>query len=347
MSSGKMAELLKTHKLGGVSPSVFTRHYLDTAYPPLNEVISGDLELGLPSGQLVMIAGPSACGKTMISTQMMISAQKQGGFAAFFDYETQYQIKLAKKQGLDDDPEKFQYYLPETFEEGIRDAINLAQMIRDNDAIPKDAPIVFVFDSLYMMTPASKLASIKEALAKGTKLSMHDNYALSAACSAWFPSISRDFNRLGVTAIFLNQVRRKLDMYGNEIYTFPGGDEPYYACSTVLVLTAKDVSEGVGLAKRLVKKEVTVLTKKSRNTMPMQKIRYDFVFKKDGTGDFDVIGSYADHLQEKGIIPSAGPRVEWKGGKPFMKQVKEELYADPVKGLQALKDLHKASVPAT
>jgi RecA/RadA recombinase len=132
---GKLASLLKANKLAGTHSSTTSRHYLDTGYPPLNKIVSGDHKLGLPSGQVVMIAGPSACGKTMISTQMMISAQKQGGFAAFFDYETQYQLPLAVTQGLDIDGEKFQYYKPTTFEEGIGDAIKLAKLIRENNVI--------------------------------------------------------------------------------------------------------------------------------------------------------------------------------------------------------------------
>jgi RecA/RadA recombinase len=313
---GKLAKLLKENKLEGTHSSGAVRHFLDTGFPPLNEIVSGSHEKGLPSGQCVMITGPSACGKTMLATQLMISAQKQGGFAAMFDYETQYQMILAKKQGLQCEPESedqgenpFRYYKPDTFEEGISDAIKLAKLIRDNDIIDKNAPIVFVFDSVHAMTPQSKRDNLfgkKGAVETGTKSSMHDNYALAKALADWSATISREFDKYGVTGIFLNQVRTKLDMYGNEVYTFPGGDSLYFYCSTVLVLTAKDMTEGSGDDRKLLCKDIKVLTKKSRNTKPMQNVRYDFVFDDNNVGGFDVVGSYTDYLLGIGAIPKRG-----------------------------------------
>jgi RecA/RadA recombinase len=347
---GKLARLLKENKLNGTHSSGATRHYLDTGYPPLNKIVSGDHEKGLPSGQVVIIAGPSACGKTMISTQLMISAQKQGGFAAFIDYETQYQMKLAYEQGLQCNPESddqgelpFRYYKPTTFEEGIGDAIKLAKLIRDNDIIDKDAPIVFIFDSVHAMTPQSKYDNLmgkKGAIASGEKLSMHDNYALSKALSDWSATISREFDRYGVTAVFLNQVRVKLDMYGNEIYTFPGGDSLYFYASTVLVLTARDTYEGKGDDKRLICKDIKALTRKSRNTRPMQNVHWDFVFDDEGRGNFDVIGSYTNYLLDIGAIETKGSWISFMG-KTF--QGREKVIAsfrEQPEALEMLKSLH-------
>lgn len=341
---GKLASLLKANKLSGTHSSIANRHYLDTGYPPLNKIISGDHKNGLPSGQVVMIAGPSACGKTMISTQMMISAQKQGGFAAFFDYETQYQLKLAKEQGLDADAEKFQYYKPSTFEEGIGDSIKLAKLIRENKIIEEDAPIVFVFDSVHAMTPQSKYDSLmgkSGAVDKGGKLSMHDNYALSKALSDWSATISREFDKYGVTAIFLNQVRVKLDMYGNEIYTFPGGDALYFYCSTVLVLTGKDSYEGKGDEKMLVKKDIKALTRKSRNTRPMQNVHWDFVFDDEGRGNFDVIGSYTEYLLDIGAIERAGAWIKFMGKSLQGSDAVIQYFRDAPDGLDQMKKIHQ------
>lgn len=345
MSLGKLAQLLKENKLTGVKPkSGGARHFLDMGYPPLNEVISGDMDKGLPSGQVVMVAGPSACGKTVLSMEMMKSAQRQGGFAAFFDHETQFQMELAVSQGLDDDPEKFQYYQPDTFEESVTEAINLATLIRENNVIEPTAPIVFIFDSLVTMIPKSKWDSVAGVLKTGEekkkRLSMHDNFALSAATNAWMPVIQKKFDQLGVTGIFLNQVRKQTDPHGNISFTFPGGDMPYFICSTVIVLTAKDHFIGVGDDRKLIKKEVTALIQKSRNTVPHQRIKYDFVLA-DGTGKFDVIGSYADFLGVK-AFDGAGMWVTYKGKKyQGIPNLKAALYDDP-DALEELKRLHAA-----
>jgi RecA/RadA recombinase len=341
---GKLARLLKENKLAGTHSSGVTRHYLNTGYPPLNQIVSGDHNGGLPSGQLVMIAGPSACGKTMISTQLMISAQKQGGFAAFFDYETQYQMELALLQGLDPNEEKFQYYKPTTFEEGIGGAIKLAKLIRDNNIIDKDAPIVFVFDSLHAMTPQSKYDNLmgkKGAIETGTRTSMHDNYALAKALADWSATISREFDRYGITGVFLNQVRTETDTYGNEHFKFPGGDTLYFYCSTVLVLTAKDLYEGKGDDKVLRNKDIKALTVKSRNARPMQNVHWDFTFDDKGTGNFDVIGSYTDFLLDIGAIETAGAWIKFMG-KTFQGRDKViDYFRGQPDGVEQLKKIHQ------
>lgn len=340
----KLSELLKKNKLKGTHSSQATRHFLNTGYPPLNKIISGDHQKGIPSGQLTMIAGPSASGKTMISTQLMISAQEAGGFAAFFDYERQYQMTLAESQGLDTDEEKFQYYKPTTYEEGISQAIKLAALIRDNDVIGKDAPIVFIFDSLHAMTPQSKYDSLfgKEgSVEKGKKTSMHDNFALSAANAAWAATINAEFDKYGVTGIFLNQVRVKTDMHGNTSYTFPGGDTLWFYCSNVLVLTGKNITDGTGDKKQLVKKDIKCLTQKSRNTRPFQNVHWDFVFDETGKGDFDVIGSYIDYLGKLGIFEQSGSWFTFNGEKfQGLGKIKAHYVAEE-DGLKQLIEAHQ------
>jgi RecA/RadA recombinase len=176
--------------------------------------------------------------------------------------------------------------------------------------------MLFIFDSVHAMTPQSKYDSLmgkKGAVDSGGKLSMHDNYALSKALSDWSATISREFDRYGVTAIFLNQVRVKTDMYGNELYTFPGGDALYFYCSTVLVLTAKDFYEGKGDEKTLMYKDIKALTRKSRNARPMQNVHWNFAFDEKGHGDFDVIGSYTNYLLDIGAIETKGAWIQFMG----------------------------------
>lgn len=331
--------MLKAKKIQGTKPNGEVRHYLNTGFPPLNEAITDDIELGLPSGQLVMIGGPSAAGKTVILSEIMISAQKAGGFAGMFDFETQFQMELSKLRGLSDGS-NWEYWQPDTFEEAVSTSIQTAKLIRENKLIPDSAPIVFGFDSLHSMTPQSKYDNMMDkAIEKGERVSMHDNYALSAATSAWFPVMQREFNKYNVTGIFLNQVRRKLDPQGREYYTFPGGDAPYYYCSTVIVLTGANTFEGTGKDRQLMKKEITALIDKSRNTIPFSKVKWDFMLRP--RKEFDVIGSYAKHLQQLGAIETRGSRVGWKGKSPYLSGVIEELRGQE-DAIQQLKDVHNA-----
>jgi hypothetical protein len=169
---------------------------------------------------------------------------------------------------------------------------------------------------------------------------MHDNYALSKALSDWSAVISREFDKYGVTGIFLNQVRVKLDMYGNEIYTYPGGDALYFYCSTVLVMTGKDFYEGKGDDKKLIYKDIKALTRKSRNTRPMQNVHWNFVFDDVGRGNFDVIGSYTNYLLDIGAIETKGAWIQFMGKSIQGRDKVISYFREETDGLEQLKKIH-------
>ena len=52
------------------------KDWLDTGYPPLNQILSGDPTRGLPYGRIIEIFGPPSAGKTALACDLMISAQK-------------------------------------------------------------------------------------------------------------------------------------------------------------------------------------------------------------------------------------------------------------------------------
>ena len=60
---------------------------------------------------------------------------------------------------------------------------------------------------------------------------------------------------------------------------------------------------------------------------------------------FDVIGSYAKHLQQIGAIETKGPRVGWKGKSPYLSGVIEELNGseDALEQLMEIHTLYKKS----
>ena len=49
-------------------------NWIDSGYPPLNEILSGDaITGGFPFGRIIEIYGPSSSGKTVLATLMMIT----------------------------------------------------------------------------------------------------------------------------------------------------------------------------------------------------------------------------------------------------------------------------------
>ena len=133
--------------------------FLSTGYLPLDHSISGRYhDGGIPQGRITEVSGPPSAGKTALATNVMADAQRKGGFACFHDHENTFETKQGKHLGLSDDPDKFMYAKPNTFEQSVDRAVQVGYAVRE-ELGPK-APIVFVFDSLASMVPNSDRKSV-------------------------------------------------------------------------------------------------------------------------------------------------------------------------------------------
>lgn len=329
MSLSSLSKALE--KEGFVSDEKATpKNFLDTGLPHLNDILAGNPNLGLPSGRITEIAGESQSGKTMLATRLMISAQHQGGFAGFWDHERSYDLRLSVKQGMKDDPNQWLYRVGKSFEGSLVDSIKVARLIRENEYISPNAPIVFVYDSFASMVPVSKLGKDVDAF------TMADTTALARAASASLPTFTTQVSDYNVCAVFLNQMADTMDMYGPKTKTKGGRSLPFYA-SVRLFLKGKEIKE----KGKLIKKEMTIETRKNKVYMPHQEVEVDFVFSPDGSGDFDILRSYVKHLKELGAIEVSGAWVTWEGRRlQGINTLVDELSVDPVAGLDKLKAIH-------
>ena len=130
-------------------------NFIDTGYPPLNKIMSGRYEGGLPYGRIVECYGVSSAGKTALATQWMVQAQKLGGIAIFIDWERSFDVELAKSFGLNDERPYWIYSRPETWESGNIVAAKACSLIRESKLIDPEAPILVVFDSVASAVPQS------------------------------------------------------------------------------------------------------------------------------------------------------------------------------------------------
>lgn len=296
--------------IGANDESTQVSLWLDTGFPPLNYILSGRYDGGLPSARVIEIFGPPSAGKTAISTEVMKAAQKAGGVAAFFDHERSYDEGLGEYYGLSLDPSKWVFKKPRSFEEAIVTAIKLGRVIRGKKYIPDDAPIVCVFDSLASMVPMSKLA--KEI----DELNMNDNTALARVTSAVFPAFVQFLEELNMTAIFLNQVRTKLNVKFGDPTTTPGGDAPKFYASVRLKLSASAIGDPKNPGNRLGQR-VTANTVKNKVNRPFQTVEWDFLFLEPkegkGSGKFDIIGSTLDYMKKHNLIETNGNFLVWEG----------------------------------
>lgn len=316
--------------LGDTAASSFeVTHFLDTGFPPLNKVISGDYDRGLPCGRIVEMFGPPSCGKTAIATKAMISAQLHEGFAMFFDHERSFDVNLASHMGLDVESGTFAHIKPDTLEESFTRAIKTAGKIRSEKLIDGSAPIIAVFDSLAAMIPRTK--GEKEL----TELTMADSLALAKATSSVMPALNQYAEKYNMLVLILNQTRENPgQMYGDPTRT-PGGKAPGFYASVRIKLNAKPLVSS-GTDKERLGQRITAEIIKTKLTKPFQKTEWDFLFE-ESFGKFDVVGSLVDHLVDIGKLEQKGARITFDGKSYFRSQlvthIEENNFADKLRAL--------------
>ena len=302
--------------------------WLDTGFPPLNHAISGRYDGGVPANRIIEIFGPSSSGKTLIATQVMASAQRAGGVAAFFDHENSFDAGLGQKYGLniDEDLGQWIYRQPETFEEAIDLTGTIMKTVRDNKLIPADAPLCFVFDSLASMVPKSKA----EKLEKSDSIGMNDNTALARATAAHFPTLAMWCRKYNSSCIFLNQIRTKIGVLFGDPSTSPGGASPEFYSSVRIKLGRSQIKEGTEKTGQSIGAECI----KNKVAPPYKKVSWDYYF--DTERGFDVVGSSIDHLCEVGVLKKANGYIEF-GTKKYRRKELANYFEE--KGIASMKPL--------
>ncbi|WP_270820177.1 MULTISPECIES: hypothetical protein [Aeromonas] len=320
---------------GGEPDTVGVRHWLDTGYAPLNMALTGRPLEGLPSGRIVQMYGDSSSGKTVISVDLMIAAQKAGGLALFMDHERTFMKDLAEARGLNMERGRFSLQYPRTFEESITKAVKWARYIRDNELVPESAPLIVVFDSLNSMVPQSKMEKELD------ELKMNDKLALAASCSSVFPALTVLAEETDCLMLFLDQIRQDPGvMFGDNTKT-SGGKAPGFYSTIRIALSRKVIKkDGAELGQSIVAKIV-----KNKVGRPFLTAEWDFLFDEDGSGFLDRIGGMVDYLVNRGIIAKAGAYLEFKGKKVHRGPLVEALRnADAyTELLQMLIDFEKAN----
>lgn len=320
-----LADLL-LKEIGGNSPAPAVTHFLDTGSPELNEKMSGKRDGGLPYGRLVECYGPSSCGKTAWATKMLAKAQQLGGIAGFVDWERSFSVELAKSGfDLNDTRPHWIYIKPRTWEEGNTTALKAVRAIRASGLIDKDAPILFVFDSIASAIPSSSLID-KGANAGQVKdmseLNMNDTTALARVTSTTLKIMAQVAEECNAIFLYLNQIRTKPGVSFGDPTTTPGGAAMEYYSTVRLSLAREKISKEVAGADGKKKKEfmgqdIRFHVTKSKLTKPFQTARMRMTFDAAGVAHFDYAFSNIQFLLDIGKLVKTGNYIEWTDGKKY------------------------------
>lgn len=171
--------------------------WLPSTFFAFNYTLGG----GIPFGKILEVAGEESSGKSLIAYNFAYTCQQLGGHVIWVDAEQSWMNSWAKTNGVD--PEKVTV-INDTRIEYISDAVaDLAIYLRSQ--LTHNEPILLVIDSIAAMDCSdnidSKMVDGKAEMGGRAK-----------ALYKYFRIRSELFYKLGVTQIYINQLRTALNV---------------------------------------------------------------------------------------------------------------------------------------
>lgn len=322
---GSVADLISQldKELGANADGQQVSNFIDTGFPPLNYIMSGRYDGGLPMGRMVEMFGESSTGKTALATQWMVQAQKMGGVAGFIDWERSFDVSLAEGFGLNAERPYWIYTKPKTWEEGNMHAAKACKIIREAKIIAPEAPILFVFDSIAAALPKS------QAEKEIDEYTMNDTTALARVTSTTLKSMAHHCEEFNATFLYLNQMRLKPGVVYGDPRTTPGGKAMEFYATARLALGRTKIMEQKDGEKEFVGQNISIQCVKSKMTKPFQETSLRMSFDDMGAANFDTVISLIDYMVSHKLLTYSKPRVTWTDGKQyFVKALAEKIRSE-------------------
>lgn len=132
--------------------------WYDTGCYALNAIISGKIrDGGIPKGRIVVFAGETQTGKTLLINKILGLAQKQGLYPVIFDSEMSVDAESGKNVGLD--PEKTKYCPVYTVDECKNQISKFLDNVIERKAQGK---FIISIDSLGNLAGSKEVADIEK-----------------------------------------------------------------------------------------------------------------------------------------------------------------------------------------
>jgi recombination protein RecA len=205
--------------------------WYDTGSYALNAIISGKLkDGGVPKGRVIIFAGETGTGKTLLINKILGLAQKQGINPVIFDSEFAVDAESAKAVGLD--PENTKYVPVETVE-GLRNTISkFLDKIIENKLQGK---FIISIDSL------GNLSSEKEQQDIAKDKAAADMGSRAKGIKSLLRTLTLKAGQAGVTVLISNHTYADpVALYPSLIKNQSGGSGPLYMASVIVQLAKKN-----------------------------------------------------------------------------------------------------------
>lgn len=205
--------------------------WYDTGSYALNAIISGKLkDGGVPKGRVIIFAGETGTGKTLLINKILGLAQKQGINPVIFDSEFAVDSESAKAVGLD--PEKTKYVPVDTVE-GLRNTLSkfLDKVIESK----LQGKFIVSIDSL------GNLSSEKEQQDIAKDKAAADMGSRAKGIKSLLRTLTLKAGQAGVTVLISNHTYADpVSLYPSLIKNQSGGSGPLYMASVIVQLAKKN-----------------------------------------------------------------------------------------------------------
>ncbi len=234
---------------------------------------------GVPRGRVIEIFGPEASGKTTLTLNILASAQKTGGEAAFIDAEHAFDPVYAKKIGVNLD--NLLISQPDNGEQ----ALDIAETLVRSNAVD-----VIVIDSVAALTPRKEIEGEMGEPHMGLQARL-----MSQALRKLTGVISKS----KTCVIFINQMRMKIGiMFGNPETTTGGNALKFYSSVRIDLRRIASLKKG----DKVIGSRVRAKVVKNKLAPPFKQAEFDIMFDEGISRSSSII----DMAEEVGVIKKTG-----------------------------------------
>lgn len=303
------------------------RYWYSTGNYALNRIISGSFYKGIPQGRVTGLAGPSGSGKSFLASNLMRSAQEQGGHVLAIDSENALDDEFVRAIGVNPD-ENYTYVSADTIPQVTKIVSSFIKGYKQEYGEAEDAPQVLILvDSLDMLLTETESEHFQKGVTKG------DQGQRNKQLKAMLRSFVQAIKHLNISIVVTCQVYKNQEVTNGEGLWIVS-DAVKYSLSQIILITKLKLKDTGSTEVKGIRMKTEGY--KTRFTKPFQKVVIEVPYDEG----MDPHSGLLEVALELNIIQKKGSRYVLSGEDKtwYAKDIAE--YADKI--LEQAEAMNKA-----